>query len=349
MDRNLCKLLAGALCLCLVLTSCGALMAPAGILKDQLTSASPQPTADPTADPTDQGEDWSKYNAYIDLADEMAEMEEILGVYFQNVLYQEEFALADGGDYAAIKDAVQFYTGMSYTVEKALDYADEAPLYLDADAAVLALGDSVSQLMDALDHLGSYMRFDDFVDDHLARAPELHAELWAALETYDVYYPQFISALSDLADQGEEDELDRLLQEDERIRYNTRQMIRAAEDVQDGIWTQLEAAAKADPELTEMPAIDLEPLTDLFGQFQGYYEDLTAALADEGQREKISAFQGRAGEESAKLFTNRANALYVKMGALAQALLDGTDYAQPYDELGEAVTDMIDTYNNYNH
>lgn len=349
MHRNVYKLLAAALCLCLTLSGCAFMTYQR--LPDQTNAGKPTDpvVTDAPAEPTAGTEDWSKYNTYIDLADEMAEMEEILGVYFSNVLYQEEFALADGGDYAAIKDAVQFYTGLSYTVEKALDYADEEPFYAEADAAVLALGDSPAQVMDALDHLGSYMRFDDFVDDNLARAPELHAELWAALETYDQYYPQFVAALSDLADQGEEDELARLLEEDELIRYNTRQMIRTAEEIQDGVWTQLEAAAKADPDMTEMPAIDLEPLADLFGQFQSYYENLTTALDDEAQREKISAFEGRVGEESVKLFTNRANTLYVKTGTLAQALLDGSDYAQAYDEMSEAVTDMITTYNNYNH
>lgn len=352
MDRKLWKVLAAVMALCLLLTACAKDYADrVDALKEQLGGEN---TADPAmtdaADPTDPPVDYSKYNTYIDLSDEMGKMEEVLGVYFQNVLYQEEFALAEGGDYAAIKDAVQFYTGLSYTVEKALDYADEEPFYPEADEAVLAMGDSPAQVMDALNHLGSYMRFDDFVDDNMARAPELHAELWAALETYDAYYPAFLSALNDMAEASREDDLNELLEAGEMIRYNTRLMIQTAEDIQDGIWVQLEAAAvEADPDAElELPAIDTAELSPLFAKFQTAYEDLTAALADDAEKEKISAFTKQFGEESLKLYSNKVDALYVKVGTLAQALLDGNDYADAYDEVSEAVSDMINTYNNYN-
>lgn len=349
--RKLSKLLAALLALCLGLTACGKdLTDRVNALKDQMNTGKPTAPVTADVDPTDAPEDWSKYNTYIDLADEMGEMEEILGVYFQNVLYQEEFALADGGDYAAIKEAIQFYTGMSYTAEKALDYADEEPSYPKLDTAVLALGDSVEKLMDALDHLGSYMRFDDFEEDNMARAPELHAELWAALETYDVYYPVFLNALNEMAEESKEDDLKALLEAGELIRYNTRRMIQAAEDIQDGIWVQLEAAAEAaDPdEELELPTIDMTDLSPLFADLQTAYDDLIAALDDEEQREKITLFTKQSGEESVKLYTNRVNTLYVKLGTLAQALMDGSDYAEAYDDVSEAVSDMITTYNNYN-
>lgn len=342
MNRTLTKIFAAVLCLSLLLTACGGEKAgtPADPTDDVTTTGSP--------DDAPAREDASKYNAYIELSDTMGEMEDILYVYFQNVLYQEEFALAEGGDYANIKEAVQFYTGLSYTVEKAQDYAAEEPAYPEADAAVLALGDSVSRVMDALDHLGSYMRFDDFVEDDMARAPELHAELWAALETYDQYYPQFLAAIQELAEQSEDDEVTALLEEGELIRYNARMFIRTAQAIQEEILNQLDAAAAEDPDMEELPPIDLEALSEYFGQFQSNYEGLTAALDDEEQREKISAFTTQFGEESLKLYTNRVNTLYNKVGALAQVLLDGGDYSDAYSEVSEAVSDMIDTYNNTN-
>lgn len=344
MNAKLTKLLCLILCLLTLLTACGE--------KDGGKTDGAGPTEEVTGAPTETSEpvDYSKYNTYIDLADEMAEMEEILGVYFSNVAYQEEFALEEGGDYANIKEAVQFYTGLSYTVEKALDYADEEPFYDEADAAVTALGDSPAKVMDALDHLGSYMRFDDFVDDGMAKAPELHAELWAALETYDTYYPAFLSALSTMAEESQEQDLADLLEAGELIRYNARQMIVTTQDIQDNIWTQMEAAvenAGSDAEV-ELPTLDPTNLSPLFAQFQTAYEGLNAALEDDGQKEKISAFTGKAGEESVKLYTNRVNTLYVKVGALAQAILDDADYTEAYDAVSEAVSDMISTYNNYN-
>lgn len=355
MNRNVYKLLAAALCLCLALSGCvfsTYKLSPDKLdaLKDRVNRTDPADPTDAPVEVTDAPADYDKYNTYIALADEMAEMEEILEVYFNNVLYQEEFALAEGGDYAAIKEAVQFYTGLSYTLEKALDYAAEEPFYAEADAAVQALGDSPAKVMDALDHLGSYMRFDDFADDNMARAPELHAELWAALETYDRYYPVFLNALSDLAEQGEDEEMSRLREAGELIRYNARLMVRAAENIQDEIWTQLEEAAKtADPDAEpELPSIDMTDLSPLFEKFQTAYNDLTAALDSEEQREKISAFTGKFGEESLQIYTNRADSLFTKVGSLAQALLEGSDYSDAYDNVGEAITEMINTYNNTN-
>lgn len=331
--------LCAALCLCLLLVGCDGGKSADG----------PTPTVQPTdaAQPTEPT-DYSKYNTYIDLADEMSEMEAVLEVYFDNVVYQEEFALAEGGDYAAIKDAVQFYTGLSYTAEKALDYADEEPSYPELDAAVLALGDSPSRVMDALDHLGSYMRFDDYVDDDMARAPELHAELWKALETYDAYYPQFLSALSDQADQGEEDALNELKEAGETIRYQSRVMIRAAEDIQGAILEQVDAAAEADPEAAQLtlPVIDMTDVSPLFAQFQAAYEALTAALDDEAEVEKV--FSGQMAENAKKLYANKVDALYVQVGGLAQALMEETDYADAFSQAGEAIDDMISAYNSVN-
>lgn len=333
------KLLCAALCLSLLLAGCGGDKSPEG----------PTPTVQPSGDAQPAAPaDYSKYNTYIDLADEMSKMEEVLGVYFDNVVYQEEFALADGGDYAAIKEAVQFYTGLSYTAQKALDYADEEPAYPELDAAVLALGDSPSQVMDALDHLGSYLRFDDYVDDGMARAPELHAELWKALETYDAYYPQFLSALSDQADQGEEDALNELKEAGETIRYQSRVMIRAAEDIQGAILDQVEAAAAANPEAAQLtlPTIDMTEVSPLFAQFQTAYEALTAALDDAEEVEKV--FSGQMAENAKKLYANKVDALYVQMGGLAQALMEEKDYADAFSQAGEAVDDIISAYNNVN-
>lgn len=337
------KGLALGLCLAMALSACG-----------DKGATTPSPTAAPTPAPSDTPDtptDYRKYNTYIDLADEMGEIEEILTVYFNNVAYQEEFAVLAGGDYANIKEAVQFYTGMSYTVEKALQYAAEEPSYPEADEAVLALGDSPDRVMTALNHLGSYMRFDDFVDDDMARAPELHAELWAALETYDAYYPAFITALSTLAEQGEEDSMNELLEAGEAIRYNARAYIQTAEDILDSIWIQLEqAAVDADPdaENIDLPNIDMTELSPLFAQFQTAYDDLTAALSDESEQEKVSAFTGKLGEETLKLYTRRVDSLYVKMGALAEAVMAGNEYAEAYNDASDAVSDMITSYNSVN-
>ena len=331
------KLFALSLALTLALTACGG-----------KPSDAKGPVETDPAEATNTPVDYSKYNAYIDLADEMSDIEEVLGVYFENVAYQEEFAVLEGGDYANIKEAVRFFTGLSYAAEKARGYAKEEPAYPDADAAVLALGDSVNQVMDALEHLGSYMRFDDFVDDGMARAPELHAELWAALQTYDVYYPEFLDALSALDEQTDQENLELLKESGQTILYQSQLLMDAAQDIQGEMWGQLNDALEATPEGEEftLPAIDMTPLSPLFDRFNTAYSELTAALDSETEREKVPAFVGKMGDNTVTLYTNKVNSLYVKTGTLAQVLLEGDDYVEALDDMDEAITGMISAYNN---
>lgn len=332
--------------LCLCLAACllvGALAGCDG--KKEKEGAAPSQSAPSESAPAT---DYSKYNAYIDLADEMAAMEEVLDVYFQNVAYDQTFALAEGGDYGNIKDAVEFYTGLSFAAQKALDYANEEPAYPEADAAVLALGSSVEEVMTALEHLGSYLRFDDYVEDNMARAPELHAELWAALQTYDAHYPEFLNAMSALDDQTNEENLTQLKESGQNILYQSQLFLRGGEAIQNEIWNQLAAAMGETPESEEMtwPTIDMTPLAPLVDQFNTAYTDLTAALADQAELEMVPAFVGDHGENIQSIYKNRVDGLYAKMGALVQAMEEGADYLEPLEDVDGAVSDLIDAYNN---
>lgn len=332
------KALCAALCVCLLLTGCASGKPQSDPGPDGAPSPSPAQSDAPT--------DYSKYNAYVDLSDELFGIEEVLNVYFANVAYQPEFELLVGGDYANIKDAVQFYTGMSYAVREALDYADDAPAYPEADAAVLALGDSVEKLMDALDHLGSYMRFDDYVDDDMARAPELHAELWAALETYSVYAPAFMDALAALDRQTEEESLAQLKDSGQTILYQSQMYMNAAQGVQEEIWAQIAASLDDEPEVEGfvLPAIDMTALAPVVEEMDAAYQALAAALADETEVAKV--FDGKQADSAKKLYANKVDGLYVKAGALVQALQSGEDYGEALDAMDEAVSDMINAYNN---
>lgn len=331
------------LCLCLAACLLVGVLAGCDGKKDQ-ESAQPSESAPVESAPVD----YSKYNAYIDLADEMAEMEEVLNVYFQNVAYEETFLVVEGGDYANIKEAVQFYTGLSYTAEKALEYANEEPAYPEADAAVLALGDSVKEVMDALDHLGSYMRFDEYVDDSMARAPEIHAELWAALQTYDAHYPEFLNALSALDDQTDEENMELLKESGQNILYHSRLFMRAGEAIQNEVWNQLAAAVEDAPETEDLalPAIDMAALAPMVEEFNTAYNDLTAALGDQDELEMVPAFVGDHAENIQSIYKNRVDGLYVKMGELVQAMNEGSEYIQALEDVDGAMSDLISVYNN---
>lgn len=302
------------------------------------------PTPSAAVEESEAPRDYSKYNTYLDLTDDMAEVEEVLEVYFDNVEYAPDFALVEGGDYAAIKDIIQFYTPMTHTAEKALEYADEEPSYPEADAAMKALGESPVQVMEALNHLASYLRFDDFEEDSMAKAPELHAELMAALETYDLHFGEFFAAINTLAEESRDEDREQLLEDGEMILYYSLCLLHTSEDILDEIMAQVQAASEEAGEQV-LPPIDSTITAPLFGQLQTAYEGLTEAMGKEEEQAKIKSFSGKVAENAMKLYTNKVNALYISMGNLAKALTDGADYVDAFNSANEAISGMVGAYN----
>jgi len=337
MKRRTLKRAAALTLACLVLTACGGKQG--GGVEGSGASVSASASAAGSEEPVD----YSKYNTYLQLSEDIYEIEDVLMTYFSNVEYQEDFALTEGGDYANIKEALEWYTPISFTAQKALEYADEDPAYPDADQAVKSLGTSVEEVMDALNAIGSYVRFDDYEKDALAQAPQLHADLWSACQTYDLYYADFLTAVDVMASQDREEDEARLLEDGEMILYHSTCMIHASQDILDDIWNQImESAAEEEGEFV-LPAIDMTGLSPLFGKFQTAYEGLTQAMDTSEEMEKV--FTGKLADQSSELYKKKVDGLFVKMGELAQVLLDGGDYADAYDAVSEAANSMIDGYN----
>ena len=189
------------------------------------------------------------------------------------------------------------------------------------------------------------MRTDDYKDDNLARAAEIHADLWEALQVFGTYYGEMMDAMDDLADETRDDDMEDMLNEGQMILYNSRLMIHASEDILNDIWEQIMAVADtADPDAEfELPELDKTNISPLFDQFNTAYEELTAAMAKKEEQEKV--FTGPVAEGSMQLYTTKVNNLYVKMGELANALNEGLDYSEVYDNASDALSSMIDGYN----
>lgn len=334
------KAAALALTAAMVLSGCGG--------KDGGKQAQATPAPAESAEPTPEAQDFSKYNAYIDMAEELNDLEDALNAYFQVVDYSEEFTVMEGGDYADIKDGLQFYTSNTYPVKEAQEYAGEEPAYDAVDAAVRALGDSPVQVMEAMDDIAGYVRFHDYEDDGLAQAPELHAELWKALEVYDTYYGDFMNAIDDMVAEGQAEDEQRLLEEGELVLYHSNCMINASKDILSGLDEQVYAAymeaVMSGAETFEYPAVDMTGLTPFFEKLQTGYDGFNEAMASEEETEKV--FSGKQADSSIKLYTARVNSLYSSMTALSQALTEGTDYSDAWEQADEAVSSMISAYNN---
>lgn len=334
------KVVALALCTALLLSGCPDNSGNSSAAK---TDASSTSSGDTSGDAT---RDYSKYNKYLDIAEIITDdIEPILTAYFENVDYAAEFTVI--GDYSAIKSAVNFYTAHTYPVKEAIEYAKEDPAYPKADAAILAMGDSMIQVIEALGDLASYMRFDDFEDDNMARAPEIHAAIWDAIQVYDTYYTNYLDAINEMASGHRDEDLAELLEDGEMILYYSLSMIHTSEDILDNIWDQVEDAnAEAGPEdELILPEIDMTDLSLLFGQFQTSYDSLMEAMDTQEEREKIRAFTGVVGDSGMQMYTNKVNALYIEVGNLASILMEGEDYTDSFSRVNDAISGMIGSYN----
>lgn len=331
-----------ALCAALLLSGCG------GGEKSGGSGSNGQKADDSSVSSNDTSsgapKDYSKYNKYLDIAEVIEDdIEPVLSAYFENVDYAAEFTVI--GDYSEIKYAVDFFTAFTYPVEQAMDYAKQDPAYPRADAAILAMGDSMIQVMEALDDLASYMRFDDYEKDNMAKAPELHAALWDALQVYDTYYMEYLAAIDEMASGHRDEDLAELLENEEMILYYSLSMIHTSEDILSDILDQVTAANAESEDEFILPELDMTELSPLFGRFQTSYDGLMEAMDTQEERDKVRSFSGAVAENAMKLYKNKVDALYSRVGALAGNILEGEDYSENFDKVSEAIDSMIDGYN----
>ena len=102
-----------ALCGALLLSACSSGGDGSGSGDESGKSGGASSSGDVSSEPP---KDYSKYNTYLKVSDIIDDdIEPALSAYFENVDYTEEFSII--GDYGAIKEGVQFFTAMTYTVE----------------------------------------------------------------------------------------------------------------------------------------------------------------------------------------------------------------------------------------
>lgn len=311
--------------------------------------ATPTPSAE--VQESQGPKDYSKYNAYLDLADELNDAEDVLSTYFSCVNYTEEFSLVEGASYADLKEGFDFYIPNTYVVTDALSYVEEEPAYPGVDASLRALGESPAQVMEALQDIANYLQFNDFEDDGLAKAPELHAALWSALKIYDSYYEQFFLAIDEMVEEGRGEDEAELLAEGQMILYHSTCMIYASQDALDEIDAQITDAYMAaveagTQESFDYPAIDMTAMAPHFTKcregYEGYQQDLTS------DEEKGKVFTGKVADSSEQFFTTRVEALQSAMNALETVLTEGGDYVDAYNNVLDASNNLVDSYNSIN-
>lgn len=191
----------------------------------------------------------------------------------------------------------------------------------------------------------TYLKVSDIIDDDIEPALSAYFENVDYTEEFSIIGDY--GAINEMANATRDEDRAELLEDGEMVLYHSLTMIHTSQDILDQIWVQIEAANEGmgpeDPLV--LPEIDMAELAPLFDQVQTAYEDLNGALANEEERSKISSFTGVIGDNSLALYNNKVESLLSWVNRLKTDLTEGTDYAEDFNKMNEAISSMIDGYN----
>ena len=300
---------------------------------------SPLPAESVSPTPT-ESTDFRKYNAYSDVMSDIYEMDGMLAAYFTVVQDQPEFAMVEGMDYSMLEDVFYNYIPLSIIMNTALDYSDEEPVYPEQDALLLELEQPYSDMCYALGELSDYLSFDRYVDDNMAQAAQLHAQIYEAVCPFDQAAWPFVESMQVLDQETEQLELDRLEAEGMNIALYSRMITNICGEMDADVWAQVENAES-------LPALDMTNLESLYTQYQEAYANLTAAMEDPEQVEKVYSWSSDEywSDTYRDNFTTAIADVNTAIAAFMEEARSQADYSQSYEQFYTAVSELIDQYN----
>ena len=300
---------------------------------------SPLPAAS-VSPPPPPSTDFREYNAHSDVMSDIYEMDGMLAAYFTVVQDQPEFALVEGMDYSMLEDVFYNYIPLNIIMNTALDYNDEEPVYPEQDALLLELEQPYSDMCDALGELSDYLSFDRYVDDNMAQAAQLHAQIYEAVGPFDQAAWPFVESMQVLDQETEQLELDRLEAEGMDIALYSRMITNICGEMDADVWAQVENAES-------LPALDMTNLESLYTQYQEAYANLTAAMEDPEQVEKVYSWSSDEywSDTYRDNFTTAIADVNTAIAAFMEEARSQADYSQSYEQFYTAVSELIDQYN----
>ena len=225
-------------------------------------------------------------------------------------------------------------------MEKAIGYRDEAPDYPEQDALLTALEEPFLAMGEILDDLGWYISYSEYEEDGMAKAAQLHTQLYEMVSDFDAAAFPFMDSMDVLDQSTEQQELDRLKSEGMDIAYYSRIIVNLSYDIDDEIWTQL---SQADTE--GLPTLDMTNLETLYQQHQEAYAELTKALADPEQVKTIWPDDSSLSESQAETYGTAVEDVNTALDNFMQAARSQADYSSSYESYTYQVSFLVDLYN----
>lgn len=224
--------------------------------------------------------DLIKYNYYVDLNNDIVEILDSAGYYFEVVDYAEEFSLLPD---TGLTYGYRVYGANSDIIDDCLQLAEMDPDYGELDGMVKEMAEPLRELMDTFLAIS---RSSDYADNQYQKAKEYHAIIYAAVDVFAPLGYAYMDAISEMGDARIAAEEEKMKAEGELIAYNASRGITIGRQVLKEISEQ----GITDESITEL---DLTKIRALYEELVAVVGELDAATADNDQLIKESLSNSR--------------------------------------------------------
>lgn len=224
--------------------------------------------------------DLIKYNYYVDLNNDIVDILDSIGYYYDVVDYTEEFSLLPD---TGLTYGYRVYGKNTDIIDDCLQLADMEPDYGELDDLVREMADPLRDLMDTFSNISSSH---DYADNQYQKAKDYHAVIYSSADTFAELGYAYMEAISEMGNLRIAEEEEAMKEEGRLIIYNASRAISIGKQVLDVVDDQ----EISDETITDL---DLTEIRRLHEELVAVVADFDAATADNNQLVKESLSNSR--------------------------------------------------------
>lgn len=224
--------------------------------------------------------DLIKYNYYVDLNNDIVDILDSIGYYYDVVDYTEEFSLLPD---TGLTYGYRVYGKNTDIIDDCLQLADMEPDYGELDDLVREMADPLRDLMDTFSNISISH---DYADNQYQKAKDYHAVIYSSADTFAELGYAYMEAISEMGNLRIAEEEEAMKEEGRLIIYNASRAISIGKQVLDVVDDQ----EISDETITDL---DLTEIRRLHEELVAVVADFDAATADNDQLIKESLANSR--------------------------------------------------------
>ncbi|MCM3270528.1 YiiG family protein [Paenibacillus elgii] len=157
-----------------------------------------------------------KYNAYVGLNNFMTgRLDQVLTDYFDKFGDEEQPVIDKNFSFTMLSIS----SSDAKALETQFGFADKAPAFPAIDPVVVRLKPAMNDLTAILSEAREYYKTKGYVDDHFAKAKEMHPKIVKAADAYYAVADEYLKAMAGMGAQRKKESLKKFQENDEQIRY----------------------------------------------------------------------------------------------------------------------------------